>query len=85
MMEQQRVVVVGGSSGSGEAAARLFLARGLDVLIAGRDPAKLERALDRLGGGTLQVVDATIPEDVARGSHSIATSAPAASTRVEAG
>jgi NAD(P)-dependent dehydrogenase (short-subunit alcohol dehydrogenase family) len=66
MTEQQRVIVMGGSSGIGEAAARLFIARGLAVVIAGRDRTRLGQALGRIGGGTMQVVDATVPEDVAR-------------------
>ena len=66
MTEQERVIVMGGSSGIGEAAARMFIARGMDVVIAGRDRTKLEQALGRIGGGTVQVVDATGPEDVAR-------------------
>jgi hypothetical protein len=65
-MNDQQVIVVGGSSGVGEANARLFLARGMDVVIAGRAPTKLERALDRLGGRSMRVIDTTIPDRVAR-------------------
>ncbi len=65
-MDNRRVIVMGGSSGIGEATARMFAACGADVVIAGRDPAKLERALGRIGRGTPRVVDATNPADVAR-------------------
>lgn len=64
MTEQQRVIVVGGTSGIGEATARLFLARGMDVVIAARDASKLEQARGRLGGGTAHTVDATVRDDV---------------------
>ncbi|WP_067701104.1 SDR family oxidoreductase [Nocardia jejuensis] len=47
-----RVVVVGGSSGIGEATAALFAAEGAEVVITGRDPAKLDAAAARIGGRT---------------------------------
>ena len=49
-MSSETVVIVGGSSGIGEAAARAFLARGARTLIVGRDRARLDAALARLPG-----------------------------------
>jgi NAD(P)-dependent dehydrogenase (short-subunit alcohol dehydrogenase family) len=46
-----RVVVFGGSSGIGFAAAQRFIARGSSVIIAGRSEAKLAGAVARLGKG----------------------------------
>lgn len=45
------VVVTGGSSGIGLAAARLLLAEGARVAICGRDAARLDAARTSLGGG----------------------------------
>jgi NAD(P)-dependent dehydrogenase (short-subunit alcohol dehydrogenase family) len=45
------VLVIGGTSGIGEATARAFSARGDRVVVAGRDPQRLSAALDRLGDG----------------------------------
>ena len=47
--EAGRVVVMGGSSGIGEATAKLFATRGAEVVITGRDQAKLELAQARSG------------------------------------
>jgi NAD(P)-dependent dehydrogenase (short-subunit alcohol dehydrogenase family) len=44
------VLVIGGTSGIGEATARAFSARGDRVTVAGRDPLRLAGALDRLDG-----------------------------------
>ncbi len=43
-----RAIVVGGSSGIGLAVAGLLLAQGADVRMIGRDPEKLDRAVDSL-------------------------------------
>jgi NAD(P)-dependent dehydrogenase (short-subunit alcohol dehydrogenase family) len=47
-MNQQNVVVFGGSSGIGEATARALLSKGRQVIITGRDPSRLARASARL-------------------------------------
>src|SRR5581483_8190228 len=54
------VVVIGGSSGIGLATARAVQAAGAAVTIAGRDQARLDAALDQLGGAATAV-----PFDVA--------------------
>jgi NAD(P)-dependent dehydrogenase (short-subunit alcohol dehydrogenase family) len=53
------VIVFGGSSGIGEAAARAFAAAGARVTIVGRDPQKLVAARERLPAGVAaKAVDA---------------------------
>ena len=58
-----RIVVAGGSSGIGLAAAELLDQLGAAVVVAGRDPAKLEAARARLGARAEAVAfDAVDPE-----------------------
>ena len=45
----QRVLIVGGSAGIGEATARAFAAAGAQVTITGRDKARLDAAAQRIG------------------------------------
>jgi NAD(P)-dependent dehydrogenase (short-subunit alcohol dehydrogenase family) len=54
------VVVVGGTSGIGQAAAELFAGRGYRVTIGGRNRERLEAAADRLGVAGM-VVDGASP------------------------
>ena len=49
---QEAVIVFGGSSGIGEAAAKRLSADGVRVIIVGRDRNRLEGAVARLGGGS---------------------------------
>ncbi|MBV8125236.1 MAG: SDR family oxidoreductase [Burkholderiaceae bacterium] len=49
------VLVTGGSSGIGLAAARAFVAEGARVLITGRDPAALEQARAQLGADVIAI------------------------------
>ncbi|MFD8570723.1 SDR family oxidoreductase [Streptomyces sp. NPDC059639] len=59
------VVVMGGSSGIGEATAALFAASGAEVTITGRDRAKLDEAAARIGGKTAtHPMDATAQADI---------------------
>ncbi len=51
----QRVVVFGGGSGAGLAAAKLLASEGAEVVVTGRSPEKLEAARER--GLTAQAVD----------------------------
>ena len=53
-MEGKTAVVTGGASGIGLAAARAFVAAGVNVLIADRDAAQGASALEELGGGAGQ-------------------------------
>ncbi|HDR9498141.1 TPA: SDR family oxidoreductase [Burkholderia cepacia] len=50
-LNDQRVLVVGGSSGIGEATARAFAEAGATVAIASRDAARLAASKDRIGYG----------------------------------
>lgn len=60
-LQNQHVVVIGGSSGMGLATARAAAAAGARVTIAGRDAVRLERARGLVGPGTdaraLDIVD----------------------------
>lgn len=53
--EGRKTVIVGGSSGFGLATAELLVGQGAQVLIAGRDQARLDAAHDRLGGKVVAV------------------------------
>ncbi|MFJ8826296.1 SDR family oxidoreductase [Streptomyces sp. NPDC102467] len=58
-------VVMGGSSGIGEATAALFAQGGAEVTITGRDRAKLDEAAARIGGKTSTYrMDATDQADI---------------------
>ncbi|BEK84476.1 SDR family oxidoreductase [Nocardia seriolae] len=65
MTTTPRVVVMGGSSGIGEATAAAFAAAGAEVVITGRDRGKLDAAVARIGGKTTgHAVDATDQADI---------------------
>ena len=57
-LAQQRVVVIGGSSGIGRVVAREAGAQGARLLITGRDPRKLAAAAEQLGAADIAVLDA---------------------------
>ncbi len=65
MAHKQKVLVLGGSSGIGEAAASAFLASGHEVIIASRSNDKLKAAKSRLGDVATFAVDATDDASVA--------------------
>lgn len=50
-LKGQRAIIMGGTSGMGLASARLLVEWGADVIVTGRDQAKLETALQHLGPG----------------------------------
>ena len=63
-LTNQRVVILGGSSGIGLGTARVLTEAGANVIIAGRSPEKVDRALATLEGSvTGEVVDATSREE----------------------
>ena len=69
----QLAVVTGGSSGIGFAISNVFIEEGAEVVINGRDPAKLDAACQRLGPRAHGVVaDLTTPEG-ADALHAFAT------------
>jgi len=64
-LANQSVLITGGGSGIGLAAARLFLEQGARVAITGRDAGKLARAAASLGGNVLhQSADVGDPDQV---------------------
>ena len=68
-LSEQAILITGGGSGIGLASARLFLAQGARVAVAGRDADKLRRAAEALQGGdrlACQAADVTDPEQVRR-------------------
>jgi NAD(P)-dependent dehydrogenase (short-subunit alcohol dehydrogenase family) len=69
-IEGDSALVTASSSGLGKGAARSFVEEGANVVVNGRDPARLERAVEDLSGaGPGEVVghraDLTDPDDVA--------------------
>jgi len=62
----QTVVVIGGSSGIGLETARRARAEGADVVLTGRDPARLGRAGKELGALRTAAFDATDPDQLER-------------------
>lgn len=66
-LSQKSILITGGGSGIGLAAARALLAEGARVCIAGRDEAKLRKAADELKAGdrlTHRACDVTDAEQV---------------------
>lgn len=61
-----KVVVMGGSSGIGEAVARQFASIGAEVVIAGRNASRLEDAVRRLGNVRGEVADGSSEESCRR-------------------
>jgi NAD(P)-dependent dehydrogenase (short-subunit alcohol dehydrogenase family) len=67
-----RVLIAGGSSGIGLAAARLLIRCGARVVVCGRDPSKLGAARKELGeSAAVAVFDATRPEGRAQALEQI--------------
>jgi len=62
----QTVVVIGGSAGIGLETARQARAEGADVILAARNPERLERAAAELGARSSATFDAGDPERVER-------------------
>jgi len=59
-------VAIGGSSGIGLETARRARAEGADIILTGRDPARLRRAGDELGALSTAAFDATDPDQLER-------------------
>ncbi len=62
----ERAVVMGGTSGIGEATARHLVEAGCEVVVTGRDRERLAAALGRLPGARGESVDGTSADDVRR-------------------
>src|SRR3954451_21767550 len=62
----QSVVVIGGSAGIGLETARRARAEGAEVILAGRNPDRLEHAAPELGALSSATFDAAAPDRLAR-------------------
>src|SRR5262249_36255793 len=58
-LQGQTVVVIGGSAGIGLETARLARSEGAEVVLAARDPERLERAAEEVGARSTAAFDAT--------------------------
>lgn len=67
MLHNQKVVIIGGSSGIGLETARQALEQGAEVIIASRSAAKLKDAKERLNGSVSSYVLDTTDEEQVRG------------------
>ncbi len=65
-LPRQTVVVIGGRSGIGLETARRARAEGAGVILAGRDPGRLEQAAAEIGAQRTAAFDATDPAALAR-------------------
>jgi NAD(P)-dependent dehydrogenase (short-subunit alcohol dehydrogenase family) len=64
-IKTQRVIIMGGTSGMGLAAALMLVESGAEVVVTGRDKAKLDEALLHLGPNAKgEQLDAASPEDL---------------------
>lgn len=62
----QTVILIGGSAGIGFETARLARTEGAEIVLAGRNAERLERAASELGARTTAAFDATDPEELSR-------------------
>lgn len=65
-LSHHHALITGGGSGIGLATAEAFLAKGAKVTISGRNPERLEKAIEKLGGATAAQGDVSLPADIAR-------------------
>ncbi len=61
-LEGQIVVAIGGSAGIGLATARLARAEGAEIILAGRNPERLQQAAAEVGARRTAAFDATAPD-----------------------
>lgn len=64
-MKNKNILITGGSSGLGKAMAKLFIQKGANVAITGRDQAKLEQVAEELGASPIHA-DVSMEQDVLR-------------------
>ncbi len=65
-LSHHHALITGGGSGIGLEIAKTFLEKGARVTISGRNPERLEKAIETLGAGTLVQGDVSIAADIAR-------------------
>lgn len=61
---REKVIIVGGSSGMGLAAAQRFHVEGYDVIISSRGQPRIDAALTEIGGGAGYLLDYTEPDTI---------------------
>jgi NAD(P)-dependent dehydrogenase (short-subunit alcohol dehydrogenase family) len=66
LLEGQTVVLIGGSAGIGLETARLAREEGAEVILTGRDPERLARAVEKVGASDSAAFDAADPDALAR-------------------
>lgn len=69
----QTVVVIGGSAGMGLETARRARTEGAEVILTGRDPARLQEAAGQVGAADVAAFDATDPARLAAFFDSLAS------------
>lgn len=62
-LAQQRILIIGGSSGMGLASAKRLVRAGADVFIAGRDASRLQAAVESLEGKAVGIAADTMQPD----------------------
>jgi NADP-dependent 3-hydroxy acid dehydrogenase YdfG len=66
MTDKELALIVGGSSGVGKATARRLVERGLEVVLLGKSPEKLNQAQEELGPlGTVRTVSLDLYDEAA--------------------
>ena len=66
MTDKELALIVGGSSGVGKATARRLVERGLEVILLGKNPEKLNQAQEELGPlGTVRTVSLDLYDEAA--------------------
>lgn len=63
-LSNNKVLITGGGSGIGLEMAKAFIENGSDVIITGRNEAKLQQACDKLPGLAYHVADVTKADDI---------------------
>ena len=67
VLKGKRLVVIGGTTGLGFSAALAFVHEGARVVVVGRNPHNVAKAIKRLGRNALGLAaDATVPETSSR-------------------
>ena len=66
LLENKRIIVVGGTSGLGLSASRYFIKQGAKLIITGSNTEKLEKAQSELGSSAICIQGDARIEDTAK-------------------